>query len=70
MRSIKLAGINPGLCAVSFYLVISLIFLMISVTSFTSLKMRSIFNGKDLTGWDVYIGPLYDSIKGDFTAIR
>jgi len=46
---------------------ISLIFLMISVTGFTSLKMRSIFNGRDLSGWDVYIGPLYDSVKGDFT---
>src|SRR5688572_32807255 len=46
---------------------ISLIFLMILVASFTSLRMRSIFNGKDLTGWDVYIGPLYDSVKGDFT---
>ena len=29
--------------------------------------MRSIFNGRDLSGWDVYIGPLYDSVKGDFT---
>jgi hypothetical protein len=42
-------------------------FLVVSFTSFTSLKMRSIFNDKDLTGWDVYIGPLYDSVKGDFT---
>jgi hypothetical protein len=45
---------------------ISLLFVIFSITSFTSLKMRSIFNAKDLTGWDVYIGPLYDSIKNDF----
>lgn len=35
-------------------------------SSFTPVKMKSIFNGKDLRGWDVYIGPLYDSIKKDF----
>jgi hypothetical protein len=41
--------------------------LLIGVSSgFAPVKMRSIFNGKDLTGWDVYIGPLYDSVKKDF----
>ena len=37
------------------------------VTGFRPKKMKSIFNGKDLNGWDVYIGPLFDSIKNDFT---
>lgn len=27
---------------------------------------ESLFNGKDLTGWDTYLGPVYDSIKNDF----
>ncbi|MBK8290827.1 MAG: hypothetical protein IPK96_07570 [Flammeovirgaceae bacterium] len=27
---------------------------------------ESLFNGKDLTGWDTYLGPIYDSVKGDF----
>ena len=41
--------------------------LLICVSSgFAPLKKKSIFNGKDLTGWDVYIGPLYDSVKKDF----
>jgi len=62
-----LAVINPVIMRHSLLMLISLIFLVISITSFTSLKMRSIFNGRDLTGWDVYIGPLYDSVKGDFT---
>lgn len=34
--------------------------------SFVPVKMKSIFNGRDLRGWDVYIGPLYDSVKKDF----
>lgn len=40
--------------------------LMIISTAFLHLKKRSIFNGKDLAGWDVYIGPLYDSVKKGF----
>jgi hypothetical protein len=27
---------------------------------------RPLFNGKDLTGWDTYVGPEYDSAKKDF----
>jgi hypothetical protein len=34
--------------------------------SFLTLKRQALFNGKDLTGWDTYIGPAYDSIKKDF----
>jgi hypothetical protein len=39
---------------------------MLTIT-FSPQKMKPIFNGKDLKGWDVYIGPLYDSFKQDFT---
>ena len=28
--------------------------------------MKSIFNGKNLEGWDVYIGPLYDTAEKEF----
>jgi hypothetical protein len=48
------------------YVLLSLPFLMCVSTSFTPLKKKSIFNGKDLSGWDVYIGPLYDTVKKDF----
>jgi hypothetical protein len=34
--------------------------------SFVPQRMKPIFNGKDLNGWDVYIGPRYDSVKKDF----
>jgi hypothetical protein len=36
-------------------------------TSLTPIKPKSIFNGKDLAGWDVYLGPVYDSIKREFS---
>lgn len=36
------------------------------ISSFTPTKMRSLFNGQDLSGWDVYIGPLYDSSRKEF----
>ena len=32
----------------------------------TSAKWRSLFNGKDLTGWDTYLGPRYDKTKDEF----
>ncbi|MDZ7649337.1 MAG: DUF1080 domain-containing protein [Cytophagales bacterium] len=31
---------------------------------------ESLFNGKDLTGWDTYLGPIYDSVKGDFDSLQ
>ncbi len=40
--------------------------LLILTTSFSDLEMKPIFNGKDLNGWDVYVGPLYDSVKQEF----
>ena len=40
---------------------------LITLAGFVSLKKKSLFNGKDLSGWDVYIGPLYDSVKKDFS---
>jgi hypothetical protein len=39
---------------------------LITLVGFASLKKTSLFNGKNLSGWDVYIGPLYDSTKKDF----
>ncbi len=39
-------------------------------SSFTSteryLKSLPLFNGKDLNGWDTYVGPLYDTAKKEF----
>jgi hypothetical protein len=44
----------------------SLIAIMI-IPGFAPVKTKPLFNGKNLDGWDIYIGPLYDSIKKDFT---
>jgi hypothetical protein len=30
---------------------------------------ESLFNGSDLTGWDTYLGPAFDSIKNDFDSL-
>lgn len=27
---------------------------------------RPLFNGKNLKGWDTYLGPMYDTVQGDF----
>ena len=37
----------------------------------TSNKMTPLFNGKDLTGWDTYLGPAFDSVssKRDSVAV-
>jgi hypothetical protein len=40
--------------------------LLFALTSFSAGETGSIFNGKDLSGWEVYIGPRYDTIKKDF----
>jgi hypothetical protein len=29
-------------------------------------KTSPLFNGKDLSGWDTYVGPLYDTTKKKF----
>src|SRR4051812_16623458 len=33
-------------------------------------KWASLFNQKDLSGWDTYIGPSYDTLKNDWDKIR
>ena len=48
------------------FILVSVSLLICGGAGFVPLKMKSIFNGKDLAGWDVYIGPLYDSVKKDF----
>lgn len=51
-----------------FFSAIVLAFLSSGFTSApVNKKKQLLFNGKDLTGWDTYIGPLYDSIKKKFT---
>jgi len=35
-------------------------------SGFQSAQWKSLFNGKDLNGWDTFIGPLYDKTKNDF----
>ena len=54
---------NPG----SFLLVAGALI----VSSFTNSvlhqpKSKSLFNGKDLRGWDTYVGPSYDTIQKKF----
>lgn len=51
-----------NLLYVSFFAVV----LNVPISSHVPSKMNPIFNGKDLSGWDVYIGPLYDSVKKEF----
>jgi hypothetical protein len=40
--------------------------ILLLCTGLTFKKPKPLFNGKDLKGWDVYIGPVYDSLKQDF----
>lgn len=35
-----------------------------------SAQWQNLFNGKNLDGWDTYIGPAYDSIKGAFDSMK
>jgi hypothetical protein len=47
----------------------SLLFLIILTSSFQvsyAQKSESLFNGKDLAGWDKYIGPAFDTVKNDW----
>jgi hypothetical protein len=46
-----------------FIIVVAAIF---SSGSINSYRATSLFNGKDLTGWDVYIGPAYDTLTKQF----
>jgi hypothetical protein len=39
-----------------------LIFILTSCANHSSEKWRDLYNGSDLTGWDTYLGPSYDTI--------
>jgi len=50
------------------YLVLFIVFLLYSnFQSVNESKWRSLFNGKDFTGWDTYVGPAYDKVQGKFS---
>jgi len=46
------------------------IFIILSLVcmgvGFSPPKKKILFNGKDFSGWDMYLGPLYDSVKNEF----
>lgn len=47
---------------------LTIILLSTSFSSFHPKRGRaSLFNGKDLSGWDTYIGPMYDSVAEKFS---
>lgn len=47
-----------------------LVILIISISGCTNNKSwKALFNGKDLAGWDTYIGPLYDTSARKFDTI-
>src|SRR5690349_7132717 len=49
----------------------TLFFVMLSLSDTTaSGQWRSLFNGKNLAGWDTYLGPVYDSIKNSFDTTK
>jgi hypothetical protein len=41
-----------------------LLVVILFACSSNSSNWKSLFNGKDLTGWDTYLGPKYDSLSG------
>jgi len=45
---------------------LALIFISSSFSS-TERRREPLFNGKNLNGWDTYVGPLYDTVKKDFS---
>jgi hypothetical protein len=49
------------------YLILLFIFLLYSnFQTVNDAKWRSLFNGKDFTGWDTYIGPAYEKAQDKF----
>ena len=44
-------------------------YLVLSCTQNTS-KPESLFNGNDLTGWDTYLGPTYDTLINNFDTLQ
>jgi len=49
-----------------FYIMILAIVVLSCTNQAQQNEWRSLYNGKDLTGWDTYLGPLYSDEKGDF----
>lgn len=51
------------------WLVVAVLFVSIDTLSQSSQKAewRNLFNGKDLSGWDTYIGPLFDTVTNEKT---
>jgi hypothetical protein len=50
-----------------FVIAVTIVLVCTSFTSFHTIRDRvSLFNGKDLSGWDTYIGPMYDSVAEKF----
>jgi hypothetical protein len=51
--------------------IIAALFLLLLATAFSSpgdrKKKKELFNGKDLSGWDTYLGPAYDSVLNKFS---
>jgi hypothetical protein len=53
-------------------LLLALSFFLLRCTSKTSDSndsWQTLFNGKDLSGWDTYLGPTYDTIKNKFDSL-
>jgi hypothetical protein len=48
-----------------FSLMIAFQLLMVSAAAGQG-NWKPLFNGKDLTGWDTYLGPYYDTVKNDW----
>ncbi|HEY5824651.1 MAG TPA: DUF1080 domain-containing protein [Cyclobacteriaceae bacterium] len=49
------------------YLVLPVVLLLYSnFQTANDAKWRSLFNGKDFTGWDTYVGPAYDKAQDKF----
>jgi len=50
-------------------LILTITFLFACGKKTTESKWRSLFNGTDLSGWDTYLGPTYDSIQNRFDSL-
>ena len=46
-----------------FFPTVVIFFLISSCSNKTAEKWQPLFNGKDLTGWDTYLGPAYDTVN-------
>src|SRR5688572_3606276 len=46
---------------------ITLTFLFSGFSHLSVKRPISLFNGKNLDGWDTYVGPTYDSVKKEFS---